>query len=235
MAFPLRVRRRSDLVLLVVDAVSAAMVALVAYRLRFEGDPVPGVLTARYQGTTVGLVVAWPVAARAAGLFRRGALRPGESNVEPAVEAALATGLALLVVNAVGLDGDISRAWIGLVVLGLLLAGIATRGLLRRARRALVPLGVGLERYAVVGEGPAARRLQGDLTRAPGAPYEVVATLPAGLPPEELAARARTAGWPPRCRAPASTCCSPPGSGSSTCGSRASPSCTACRCCAPRV
>jgi len=187
----LRLRRRADLLLVITDASSALLVAAFAYRLRFEGVTLPAGYSSRYQGVTVGLLVAWPVAARAAGLFRRAALRPGGSNVEPAVEGALAIGLALLVVNAVGLHSDISRAWIGLVVLGLLLAGVATRGLLRRARRALVPLGIGLERYAVVGEGLAARRLHGDLTRAPGAPYDVVATLPADLAPEDLAARAR--------------------------------------------
>lgn len=186
----LRWRRRSDLLLLVVDAVSAVLTAWVAFRLRFEGEVLPGRYVALYQGLTVALALAWPVAARAAGLYRRGALRAGLPNVEPAFEAALVVGLALLVVNAVGLHGDVSRAWVGLVTLGLMLVGVASRGLLRHARRALVPLGVGLERYAVVGEDAAGRRLVGDLTRAAGAPYRVVATLPSHLDAEQLARRA---------------------------------------------
>lgn len=191
MAFPLRVRRRSDPLVLLVDAACALLVALIAYRLRFEGDPVPGDLVARYQGTAVALAVAWPFAGRAGGLYRRSALRPGETNTEAAVEAALAVGLALLVVNPLLLGGDLSRAWIGLVTLGLLLAGSVSRGALRRSRRALVPFGVGLERYALVGEGAAARRLAADLTRAPGAPFRLVTTLPAHLSPNDLAVRAR--------------------------------------------
>jgi len=187
----LAVRRRSDALLAVVDALTAALVALVAYRLRFEGDATSDRLTVRYQAVGLALVVAWPVAGRAAGLYRRGALRPGTSLLEPASEAAGVVGVALLVVNAVGLSGDLSRAWVGLVVLGLVLVGIGVRRVLRRGRRLLVPLGIGLERYAVVGEPVASRRLVGDLTRAPGAPYRVVAELSGDLAPVDLVMQAR--------------------------------------------
>jgi glycosyltransferase involved in cell wall biosynthesis len=64
---------------------------------------------------------------------------------------------------------------------------VGSRGLLRRLRRLLVPLGIGLERYAVVGDGLAAKRLVGDLTRAAGAPYQVVDVLSASLGAEMLA------------------------------------------------
>ena len=187
----LRLRRRSDYLLGVIDALLAIGVSALAYRLRFEGDPIPGGFVSRYEGVAVALAVAWPVAARFSGLYRRGAIRLGENNTEAAVEAALVIGLALLIVDSAGLGGNVSRAWVGLVVLGLALGGVLTRGVLRRSRRLLVPLGVGLERYALVGEDAAARRLLGDLTRAPGAPFRIVGTLPADLPAEVLAERAK--------------------------------------------
>lgn len=186
-----RLRRRSDALLVVVDVSMCLGVCAFAYRLRFEGVALPGGILARYEGVTIALLVAWPVAARASGLYKRSALRPSEKNTEAAVEGSLGVGLALLIVDAVGLGGNVSRAWIGLVVLGLGLAGVSSRGVLRRSRRLLVPLGVGLERYALVGEDAAARRLLGDLTRAPGAPFRIVGTLPGGLSAEELARRAK--------------------------------------------
>lgn len=186
-----RLRRRADYLLAVVDAVLVLGVAALAYRLRFEGQQLPDRYVARYDGVAVALMLAWPVAARFSGLYRRGALRLGENNTEASVEAALVVGLALTIVDQFGLGGNVSRAWVGLVTLGLVLAGMASRGVLRRSRRLLVPLGVGLERYALVGEDAAARRLLGDLTRASGAPYRIVGTLPAALAPEDLAARAK--------------------------------------------
>jgi glycosyltransferase involved in cell wall biosynthesis len=187
-------RRRTDLLLALVDLGSAALVSFIAYVLRFDGVYVSNYYIARYCAMTVGLGVGWVLAGRAAGLYRRGALRPGETNTEQAVEAAFVVGVAVLVDNAVVMHGTLSRAWIGLVTLGLLVFGIATRGLIRRLRRALVPIGIGLERYAVVGDDAAGRRLLGDLTRAAGAPFVVVGVLPAGLNAEELVSRARELG-----------------------------------------
>jgi len=184
-------KRRTDYLLAVVDLVVGLLSGYVAYSLRFGGSVVPGYLVARYEAMTVGLAVGWVVAARAAGLYRRGALRQGESNVEPAVEAALAVGLAVFLVNQFTIHARLSRSWIGLVTLALLLFGIASRSLIRRSRRMLVPLGIGLERYALVGDDAAGRRLNADLTRAMGAPFAIVDILPRSLSPAELLAKAR--------------------------------------------
>lgn len=180
------------MLLVLVDVSVAVLVAWVAFRLRFEGEPrVPRSYVTAYRLATIGVALVWVVAGRASGLYRRAALRPGSSNVEPAFAAALIVGVALLVGSPLLADGRLSRAWTGLVVLGLGLGGVASRGLLRRTRRGLVPLGVALERYAVVADEPAARRLVGDLTRAAGTPYRIVETLPASLTADELADRAR--------------------------------------------
>ena len=55
----------------------------------------------------------------------------------------------------------------------------------------LVPFGLGRERYAVVGDDDAGRRLRADLTRAPGAPFTVVALLSRDLSAHDLLAQAR--------------------------------------------
>jgi glycosyltransferase involved in cell wall biosynthesis len=183
----LRVRRRSDAVLAAVDLGCAVLVAYLSFVLRFEGDRVPEHYLSRYRIASAVTAVAFVLAARASGLYRRAALRRGESVVEPAVEAAFAVGVLLLVLDVAALSSDLSRAWIGLVTFGLILAGIGSRGVIRNSRRMLVPLGVGLERYAIVGTDEAARRLYGDLTRAPGSPFEVVELIPAGLSAPELA------------------------------------------------
>lgn len=183
----LRFRRRADLLLLLVDIGSAVLVSWLAFLLRFEGDPVPSTYVVRYRVAGVIAVIAFVAAARAAGLYRRTALRVGDSTLPASFEAGVATGVVLLVVNYAALSGKISRAWIGLVVLGLLLAGMGTRGILRRARRALVPLGIALERYAVVGHGVEARRLLNDLTRAAGTPFKIVDILSPALGAEMLA------------------------------------------------
>lgn len=187
-------RRRSDLLLVVADVATAAAVALCSYRLLRVGGapPLPTGHEGRYRAAGVVLVVLWPLLARLTGLYRRTALRPGMSNLEPAFRAATLVGAALLVVDYAALRGDVSPGWIGLDVLGLMLVGIATRGVLRHSRRALAPLGLALERYAVVGDGPPAQRLVNDLTRAPGAPFVLVATLSADLDDDELLARARS-------------------------------------------
>jgi glycosyltransferase involved in cell wall biosynthesis len=180
-------RRRSDVLLAAIDAASAVAVSVVAFRLRFEGEPrVPLDYRHRYElAAAIGALV-WIVAARGSGLYRRRSLRLGTSNLEMAFGAACVTGVLLLVLNYVALSGRLSRAWIGLVVLGLTIAGILSRALVRRSRRALVPLGLALERYAIAGDDAAATRLKNDLTRAAGAPFRIVATLPAALPPEDI-------------------------------------------------
>jgi glycosyltransferase involved in cell wall biosynthesis len=184
-------RRRTDFLLAVIDIGLGLLAGLVAYSLRFGGLAVPGYYVARYQAMTVGLAVAFAFAGHAAGLYRRGALRQGESNVEPAVEASLAVGLAVFLVNQFGLHGALSRSWVGLVTLALLLFAIGSRAVIRRSRRALVPFGLGLERYAVVGHAAEARRLRDDLTRAAGAPFVVVADLSPDLSAADLLAQAR--------------------------------------------
>lgn len=183
-------RRRTDLLLAIVDVGVGLLAGFAAYWIRFGGTTVPGYYVARYQAMTVGLAVGSVVAGRSAGLYRRGALRTGESNVEPAVESSLAVGLAVFLVNQFCLHGALSRSWVGLVTLALLLFSLGSRGVIRRTRRMLVPLGIGLERYALVGDDLASRRLLADLTRAPGAPFAVVAVLPRELPPEEMRDRA---------------------------------------------
>jgi glycosyltransferase involved in cell wall biosynthesis len=185
-------RRRSDLVLAVVDIACAVLAAWLAYSLRFQDDPtLPDRFLARYVGASVGLVVASVVAHRATGLYRRATLRPGHSNVEAAVESAVLLGIALLLVNVIALDGDLSRAWIGLVMLFLILLAIASRWLLAHTRRGLVPLGIGLERYVLVGDDASGRRLLDDLTRAPGAPFLVVEVMSRSLSAGALVERAK--------------------------------------------
>jgi glycosyltransferase involved in cell wall biosynthesis len=183
-------RRRSDWLLAVVDLACAGLVGLIAYQLRFEGDlPLGPHFRNLYLIATPVAGVVYVLAGRAAGLYRRGALR-GTSNLAASFTAAIFAGIVLLAVGYGGLDGDLSRGWIALVTFGLLLTALGSRGLLRRTRRALVPLGIALERYAVVGDGRAAQRLYGDLTRARGAPYRVAATYPTAMPDDELVRRA---------------------------------------------
>ena len=184
-------RRRTDVLLAVVDVCVGVLAGYVAYTLRFGAQSVPGYYVGRYEVMTVALAAGVVAAGRASGLYRRGALRVGESNVEAALEAALAVGFAVFIVNQIVMDGALSRSWIALVTLAVLLFSVASRSLIRRFRRLLVPLGIGLERYALVGDNPAARRLHDDLTRAPGAPFTVVAVLPAELPADVLLSRAR--------------------------------------------
>jgi glycosyltransferase involved in cell wall biosynthesis len=176
----------------VLDAGSAVLACYVAYRLRFEGDlPLPAAYERRYGLATylvTGLVL---VFGARFGLYRRDTLRPGRSNVEPAFEAALVTGAVVAVVNVAALTSDLSRGWIALTTFGVLLLTLASRELVRRCRRLFVPLGLGLETYLLVGDGPEAVRLRHDLTRAPGAPYRLVDAVSSGLDPDDLAAEAR--------------------------------------------
>lgn len=184
-------RRRADYFLAVVDIGLGVLAGYAAYSLRFGSANVPGFYVVRYQAMTVGLAVGSVAAGRAAGLYRRDALRPGASTVEPAVESALAVGLAVFLVDEFNFHGALSRSWVGLVTLALLLFAIASRAVLRAGRRMLVPFGIALERYALVGDDLAGRRLLADLTRARGTPFTVVSVLPRDLAPDELLARAR--------------------------------------------
>jgi glycosyltransferase involved in cell wall biosynthesis len=180
-------RRRSDPLLLGVDVLTVLGAAWVGYRLRFEGDgPVPHAYLTRYRVATVLTVVLFVVIGRSTGLWRRAALRPGTSNLEASFTTSISCGLILLVLNAVALDGDLSRAWIGLLVLGLLLGAVFSRELMRHSRRALVPFGLGRERYAVLGDDEAAQRLRNDLTRAPGAPFLLTESLRSDIGVDEL-------------------------------------------------
>jgi glycosyltransferase involved in cell wall biosynthesis len=173
--------------LLFLDAGCAALTCWLSFLLRFEGDPVPSGYVSRYWAATSAVAIAYVLMGRVSGLYRRQALRMGDSMLGPAFEAAIATGIVVLTVNYAVLDGKISRAWIGLVILGLLFSAMVSRGILRRARRALVPLGIALERYAIVGDGLPARRLNNDLTRAAGSPYKIVDLLSPSLGAEMLA------------------------------------------------
>ena len=185
-------RRRQDFYLAVMDAVGAVVSCYLAYRLRFEGQlPLPGHFAHRYEVATIVTGLLWPLLTRAAGLYRRGALRLGTSNLEPAFEAAVGIAVVLGLADLVGFDGDLSRAWLALVVSFLFVAALVIRTGLRRARRALVPFGLALERYAVVGDERARRRLVGDLTRAPGAPFRIVAELAPDLSADELVEQVR--------------------------------------------
>lgn len=184
-------RRRTDFLLGIIDFGAGLLAAFLAYRLRFGSIGIPDYYAARYKAMSVALAFGAVMAGRASGLYRRGSIRLGESNVEPAVEAATAVGGAIFLINEFGFHAALSRSWIALVTLALMLFYIATRALIRRSRRMLVPLGIGLERYALVGDDAAGRRLLGDLTRAPGAPFVVVDVLPSELSAEELLERAR--------------------------------------------
>jgi glycosyltransferase involved in cell wall biosynthesis len=182
-------RRRQDFFLAVIDATGAVIACYLAYRLRFEGQlPLPAHFAHRYEAATVVTGVLWPLATRATGLYRRGALRLGTSNVEPAFEAAVGIAVVLGLADLLAFGGDLSRAWLALVVSFVFVASLVSRTGLRRGRRALVPFGLALERYAVVGDDRERRRLVGDLTRAPGAPFRVVAELGPHLNADELVA-----------------------------------------------
>jgi glycosyltransferase involved in cell wall biosynthesis len=185
-----RLRRRSDPLFVLLDVGLAVLACWVAYRLRFEGVVVPKALARDYRIATYAVVVLWVLGARNAGLYRRGVLRRGVPMLEESFQAAFGVAVFLNIGNVVLNSGDLSRAWIGLVMLGLLVGGVAVRRLLRAVRTALVPTGLFLQRYAVVGDDAAARRLLGDLTRAPGAPFLVTGTVPLDAGVEELVARA---------------------------------------------
>lgn len=185
-------RRRSDPLLVTVDAATAAVVSFGAYQARFAGQTAlePG-HGHRYQVASLGVVLSWVLIARSTGLYRRGSVRPGSSNVRPAATAAVLVGVALLLAQLTAFHGDLSLGWIGLVVLGLGLGGVLSRALMRRTRRLLVPLGLALERYAVLGAGASAQRVVDELAAAKRAFFSIVTTLPPELDDEALLAELR--------------------------------------------
>ena len=189
----LRFRRRADVLLAVIDIGVALISALLAFQLRFEGARLPTGYLDRYIWVSLVVAGAWIMAARTAGLYRRSVLRPGSGLLEPAFEAAVVTGIAIYLLNLLVPGPRVSRGWIALVVLGLLLLGVGARAGLRRLRRMLVPLGIALERYAILGDDRDAQRLRADLTRAAGAPFVVTELIPNGLGLEVVAERAITA------------------------------------------
>ena len=187
-----RLRRRADALLGTVDVALAALGCWLAYQLRFEGQlPLPPHFSKRYLYTSIGICLGSVVAGRVTGLYRRAVLRPGGSNLRESLEATIGVGLALLVVDYMGLNGDLSRAWIALVVFFLFLGSLGSRTVLSRGRRALVPFGIALERVIVVGDDELTRRLTRDLTRAAGAPFRIVTVLSPALPPAKLAEEAK--------------------------------------------
>ncbi len=175
----LALRRRSDRLLGLVDA-AAAMAAAWAAGALLHRD-----ITVVWAGYLL-IAVVTVLAGRWLGLYRRAALRPGSNLIEPAVGTAAAGGATSLLVVLLSPPGP-GFAWAALVACGLFAELLVIRRVLAHARRALVPFGVGLERYAVLGESPRMRRLVADLTRASGAPFRVVGTVPEGLPATECA------------------------------------------------
>jgi glycosyltransferase involved in cell wall biosynthesis len=176
----LALRRRSDRLLAVVDAAAAVGAAWAAGALLHR------TITVAWSGYAL-IALTTVLAGRWLGLYRRAALRPGSNLVEPAVGTAGVAGAAATLVVLLSPPGP-GFAWAALIACFLLVALLVVRRVLAHARRALVPLGVGLERYAVLGESPAMRRLVADLTRASGAPFRVVGTVPEGLPAQQTAA-----------------------------------------------
>ena len=180
-ASALALRRRSDRLLALADSVLAVAAAW------FAGSLLHRDITVAWSGYALVATVT-VVAGRWLGLYRRAALRPGGATVEPALVTAVAGGAAAVVVVLLSPPGP-GFAWAALVCLFLAVALVGVRRLLAQARRALVPLGVGLERYAVLGDSPRMRRLVADLTRASGAPFRLVGTVPEGLSAPQTATR----------------------------------------------
>ena len=177
----LALRRRADLLLLVVDAATVVAVLAVADRVLHRAMT----LSVWWY---VALACAVVVSARWAGLYRRSVLRPGARTTGPAFTVSL-VGSAVAGLGVLASPRGPGSAWVALVFAGLSVGLVGNRWLLARCRRALVPFGVALETYAVLGDAPAMRRLVADLTRASGAPFAISGTVPEGLTPAQTAAR----------------------------------------------
>ena len=174
-------RRRSDRILAAVDAALAVAGALLA------GDLLHRTITVAWTGYVL-IAAATVLGGRWLGLYRRAALRPGSRLTEPAAGTAAVAGAVAVAVVLLSPPGP-GFAWAALVSGSLFVSQLVSRAVLARLRRALVPLGVGLERYAVLGDSQPMRRLVADLTRASGAPFRVVGTVAEGLSARECAAR----------------------------------------------
>lgn len=177
----LALRRRSDWLLAVLDTAVVAVVLLVSARLLHRDITVAH---GWYPVLALGVVLT----GRLGGLYRRAVLRPGAALAAPAMWAGSAALVITLGAVAASPPGP-GVAWSALVCLGVTIGVSTSRVLLSRARRALVPFGVALERYAVLGDSPQMRRLVADLTRASGAPFRVVGTVQEGLTPDQCADR----------------------------------------------
>jgi glycosyltransferase involved in cell wall biosynthesis len=177
----LYLRRRSDLVLLTVDAATVAVVLTCIERILDRRMTIAVIWLIALGATTV-------LTARATGLYRRRVLRPGSRVAGPAFASGLAAATVALAALIASPRGP-GLAWAALVFAGTSAGLVANRGVIARCRRALVPFGVALESYAVLGDAPSMRRLVADLTRASGAPFVIVGTVPEGLGAVETAER----------------------------------------------
>ncbi len=174
-------RRRADFLLLAVDALTVLAVLFVANRVLHRAMT----LAAWWY---VALVFAVALSARWAGLYRRSVLRPGARTTGPAFTVSV-IGSAVAALGVLTSPRGPGSAWVALVFAGLSVGLVGNRWLLARCRRALVPFGIALETYAVLGDAPAMRRLVADLTRASGAPFTISGSVPEGLTPAQTAAR----------------------------------------------
>jgi len=168
-------RRRSDWLLALLDVAVTLAAAGVARSLLVGRD-----WTIEPWGLVL-LAAVVVVCGRAVGLYRRAALRPGSALLEPSAGTALVAGLVAATVVAVSPRGP-GYAWAALFGTAILAGLVASRWAVARGRRALTLVGIGFDRYAVLGDSPQMRRLIADLTRAAGAPYRIVGTVPEGLP-----------------------------------------------------
>ena len=176
-----RLRRRSDLVLLAVDLLTLVVVFWAAERMLHRQMTI-GV------GWLAVIAAVAVVAARITGLYRRRVLRPGARTAGSAFATGIVAGGTACVALVLSPRGP-GVAWVGLVFSGIVVGLVGNRAAIARCRRALVPFGVALETYAVLGEAPAMRRLVADLTRASGAPFVIAGNVQEGLTPAQTAAR----------------------------------------------
>src|SRR3954451_485012 len=174
-------RRRADVLLLLVDAATVVAVLAVAGRGLHRAMTIS-------VWWYLALALAVVLSARWTGLYRRSVLRPGARTAGPAFTASL-VGSGVAVMGVLASPRGPGSAWVVLVFAGTATGLVSNRWLMGRFRRALVPFGIELVTYAVLGESPAMRRLVADLTRASGAPFTISGTVPEGLTPDQTAAR----------------------------------------------